>query len=66
MALLVEARGFSCPMAYEILLPQPGIEPTSALEGRFHWTTREVPDLVIWLLLGSAHLHDSLKLRSFL
>ena len=33
-------------MARGILVPRPGIEPTSlALQGRFfnHWTTREVP-----------------------
>ena len=33
---LVVARGFSCPVACGILVPQPGIEPVStALEGRF-------------------------------
>ena len=33
-------------MAHGVLVPRPGIEPTSlALQGRFfnHWTTREVP-----------------------
>ena len=36
---LVEARGLSCPKACGILVPQPGIEPTSpALEGRFFTT----------------------------
>ena len=34
--LLVAARGLSCPVACGILVPWPGIEPTSpALEGRF-------------------------------
>ena len=33
---LVVARGRSCPVACVILVPQPGIEPTSpALEGGF-------------------------------
>ena len=36
---LVEAHRLSCPAACEILVPQPGIEPTSpALEGRFFTT----------------------------
>ena len=34
--VLVVARGLSCPVACGILVPQPGIEPTSpAVEGRF-------------------------------
>ena len=36
--------------AYEILVPQPGIEPTSpALEGLSlnHWTVTEIPDTVL-------------------
>ena len=35
-ASLVVVGGLSCPTAFGILAPQPGIEPTSpALEGRF-------------------------------
>ena len=34
--LFIAACGLSCPVAYEILVPRPGIEPTSpALEGGF-------------------------------
>ena len=36
MGSVVAACGLSCPAAYGILVPQPGIEPaSSALEGRF-------------------------------
>ena len=36
MGSVVEAHGLSCPTACGVLVPRPGIEPTSpALEGRF-------------------------------
>ena len=38
------ARGLSRPWVHGVLAPQPGMEPTStALQGRFFTTTREVP-----------------------
>ena len=45
---LVAARGLSCPAARGILVPQPGMEPTSpALEGGFLTTgPREKPLLL--------------------
>ena len=48
MGSVAVVLGLSFPMACGILVPQPGIEPTTpALEGGFlnHWTTREVPTL---------------------
>ena len=39
MSSVVVARGLCCPAARGILIPRPGIEPTSpALEGRFFTT----------------------------
>ena len=36
MCSVVVAQGLSCPVAYGILVPRPGIEPVSpALEGGF-------------------------------
>ena len=44
---LLVAHRVSCSEACGILVPRPGIEPVSpALEGRFQWTTRDVPVLV--------------------
>ena len=48
MGSVAVVLGLSFPMACGILVPQPGIKPTTpALEGGFlnHWTTREVPTL---------------------
>ena len=46
MGSVVMAHRLSCPVVCGILVPQPGIKPTTpALQGRFfnHWTIREVP-----------------------
>ena len=63
---LVEARRFrscvcrlSCSTACGILVPQPGIEPTSpAVEAQNlnHWTTSKVPRFILLNLI----LHDSI------
>ena len=48
MDSVVVVLGLSFPMACGILVPQPGIKPTTpALEGGFlsHWTTSEVQTL---------------------
>ena len=50
---LAAVHGLSCPVACGILASWPGIKPVSfALEGIFlnHWTTREVPQLCIFLV----------------
>ena len=42
---LIAAHGLSCPMAYRILVPWPGIDHIPCI-GRWilnHWTIREVP-----------------------
>ena len=41
-------------MACGILVPQPGVEPTSPEEGAqsfHHWTTREIPKTVIFFVV---------------
>ena len=41
----VAAHRLSCLLAFEVLVPRPGIKPTSPCIGRWilnHWTTREV------------------------
>ena len=46
MGSVVMVHRLSCPVVCGILVPQPGIKPTTpALQGRFfnHWTIREVP-----------------------
>ena len=47
---VIVVHGLSCPMAYGILVPQPGIELASpALEAWSlnHWTTREVLQIIL-------------------
>ena len=52
MTSLIVVRGFSCSMAYGILVPQPGIEPTSpALQSEFLTTGPPGKSLFIFLLL---------------
>ena len=52
MTSLLVVRGFSCSMAYGILVPQPGIEPTSpALQSEFLTTRPPGKSLFIFLLL---------------
>ena len=47
MCSAVVALGLSCPTAWGILVPRPGIEPVSpALEGGL-LTTREVPKMLL-------------------
>ena len=49
--------GLSCPTACGILVPRPGIEPTSpALEGRFLTTGPRGNSLFVFIGGGSAHL----------
>ena len=46
----VALLGFCCSTAFGILVPGPGIKPTSpALEDRLilnHWTTKEIPKTI--------------------
>ena len=66
---LVVACGLSCPAASGILVPQPGIEPSSsALKDRFltnYWTTREVPQSPIssWLKFRKFRKSQRKKLK---
>ena len=57
--------GLSWPAACEILVPRPGIQPTSACIGRqilYHWTIREVPKF--WQRIWSVwHIWDAINLR---
>ena len=71
---LVAAHWLSCPVAFGILVPQPGIEPTSpALEGRFFTTgspgkswmrvyilanTLHFPSFLILIAYGGLHVPD--------
>ena len=55
---LVVANGLSCRMAHGILVPRPGIEPSSpALE---HWAAREVPQASIAVAIsGECSPHEN-------
>ena len=60
-ALRCSMRILSCGMWH--LVPRPGIEPWSPALGAWiltHWTTREVPDLVILKLSGSLHHFETI------
>ena len=62
---VVVARGLSCPTACGILVPQPGIEPTSpALEGRFFTTGSPGKSLSLSLLKSA--LSDSYMFQKFI
>ena len=45
----------SCPSACGMLVPQPGIKPRSAFQGRCHWTSREVPDFFFPIELNNEY-----------
>ena len=63
MSSIVVAHGLSCPVARGILVPLPGIEPTSpALEGRFFTTVPPRKSLVYCLIcLNHSKESDLLK-----